>query len=98
MNFSELTIISRWSVLRTCGLSLVSSPLSRLVPVFPRYIVRKIDYQVVCVVELDDSIHDRPDRVKRDLKVNTALENAGIFILRSRSSDFLIDAIKSRFF
>ncbi|HGG6663541.1 TPA: DUF2726 domain-containing protein [Salmonella enterica subsp. diarizonae serovar 61:i:z] len=50
-------------------------------PVFPRYIVRKIDYQVVCVVELDDSIHDRPDRVKRDLKVNTALESAGIFIL-----------------
>lgn len=61
-------------------------------------IVKKVDYQVVCIVELDDSSHDRSDRVKRDLKVNAALESAGIFILRSRSPDFLIDAIKSRFF
>ncbi|HGB5417742.1 TPA: DUF2726 domain-containing protein [Salmonella enterica subsp. enterica serovar Muenchen] len=61
-------------------------------------IVRKIDFHVVCVVELDDSTHDRPDRIKRDLKVNAALESANIFILRSRSPDYLIKVIKSRFF
>lgn len=61
-------------------------------------IVRKIDFHVVCVIELDDSTHDKPDRIKRDLKVNAALESANIFILRSRSPDYLIDIIKSRFF
>lgn len=61
-------------------------------------IVRKLDFHVVCVIELDDSTHDRPDRIKRDLKVNAALESANIFILRSRSPDYLIDVIKSRFF
>lgn len=60
-------------------------------------IVRKNDFHVVCVVELDDSTHDRPDRVKRDLKVNAALESANIFILRSRSPDYLIGVIKSKF-
>ncbi|EEM6321211.1 DUF2726 domain-containing protein [Salmonella enterica] len=61
-------------------------------------IVRKSDYQVVCVVELDDSTHDRADRIKRDLKVNTALESADILILRSRSPDYLIEIIKSKFY
>lgn len=60
-------------------------------------IVRKSDFHVVCVVELDDSTHDRPDRVKRDLKVNAALESANVFILRSRSPDYLIEFIKSKF-
>ncbi|EHJ3658484.1 DUF2726 domain-containing protein [Salmonella enterica] len=61
-------------------------------------IVRKVDYKVVCVVEFDSSTHDWPDSVRRDLKLNTVLESADIFILQSRSPDFLIDAIKSRFF
>ncbi|EAA6843022.1 hypothetical protein DRX19_18670 [Salmonella enterica subsp. enterica] len=60
-------------------------------------IVRKSDYHVVCVIELDDSTHNRADRIKRDLKVNAALESADIFILRSRSPDYLIDVIKSNF-
>ncbi|EHJ0806462.1 DUF2726 domain-containing protein [Salmonella enterica] len=61
-------------------------------------IVRKSDYNVVCVVELDDSTHDRVDRVKRDLKVNAALESADILILRSRSPNYLIEVIKSKFY
>ncbi|HGG6664568.1 TPA: DUF2726 domain-containing protein, partial [Salmonella enterica subsp. diarizonae serovar 61:i:z] len=47
-------------------------------------IVRKVDYKVVCVVEFDSSTHDWPDSVRRDLKLNTVLESADIFILQSR--------------
>ncbi|HNX05201.1 MAG TPA: DUF2726 domain-containing protein [Opitutales bacterium] len=39
------------------------------------------DTRIIGVVELDDSSHDRPDRMARDIFVDSALKQAGIPIL-----------------
>ena len=38
--------------------------------------------KVVCVIELDDSSHQRPDRVKRDEFVNAVCSEVGLHLLR----------------
>lgn len=40
---------------------------------------------VIGVLELDDSTHDRPDRQQRDSFVRDALEGAGITMIQTRS-------------
>ena len=40
--------------------------------------------QVIGVLELDDSTHDRPDRQERDRFVRDALEGAGITLVQTR--------------
>ncbi|SFX78098.1 DUF2726 domain-containing protein [Ruminococcus sp. XPD3002] len=38
---------------------------------------------IVMLIELDDSTHDRPDRVERDDFVNAVLENTGYILIRT---------------
>ncbi|HEN3303474.1 TPA: DUF2726 domain-containing protein [Yersinia enterocolitica] len=40
------------------------------------------NYNVKCVIELDDKSHNRPDRVRRDNYFRMALQQAGIELLR----------------
>lgn len=40
------------------------------------------DFNVKCVIELDDKSHNQPDRVRRDKYFNLALKQAGIRLLR----------------
>lgn len=49
-------------------------------------IVSKNSISPLLVIELDDSSHQRPDRIKRDLFMDEALRAAGIPILRVKTS------------
>lgn len=40
------------------------------------------DFNVKCVIELDDKSHNRPDRIRRDKYFNLALKQAGVRLLR----------------
>ena len=42
------------------------------------------DATIAAAIELDDSSHDRPDRIVADIKKDKALESAGIKFLRYR--------------
>ncbi len=44
----------------------------------------KVNQKILLAIELDDSSHDRPDRVIRDTEVESMLEKAGIKLLRFR--------------
>ena len=46
------------------------------------FVICQKDSSVVAVIELDDSTHERPDRMIADAKKNRALEAAGIPIHR----------------
>lgn len=46
------------------------------------------------IIELDDSTHDRADRIERDIFVDAVLENAGYKILHTRNvNDYTIDEL-----
>lgn len=57
---------------------------------FARISQKHIDYvlvdpasgRIVCCIELDDPSHERPERVKRDIFVNSAFQEAGVPLLR----------------
>ncbi|WP_241575747.1 DUF2726 domain-containing protein [Rosenbergiella nectarea] len=40
------------------------------------------DFNVKCVIELDDKSHNRPDRIRRDKYFNLTLKQAGVRLLR----------------
>lgn len=45
-------------------------------------------------IELDDSTHNRPDRVERDQTVEDILREAGIPLLRVRKTDELVERLR----
>ncbi|EFF0514527.1 DUF2726 domain-containing protein [Escherichia marmotae] len=57
-------------------------------------IVDKSNFSIVCAIELDDSSHDLPDRIKRDNKINMIFKFTGIPLLRSRDSTELLNKIR----
>ena len=46
------------------------------------FVVCRKDFSVIAVVELDDSSHDKPDRVRADQKKDKTLMDAGVKIVR----------------
>ncbi|HFS2108341.1 TPA: DUF2726 domain-containing protein, partial [Escherichia coli] len=57
-------------------------------------IVSRIDFSIVCAIELDDSSHDLASRVKRDNKINLIFKFIGIPLFRSRSPLALLEMVK----
>jgi hypothetical protein len=56
----------------------------------------RISLEIICCVELDDSSHLRPDRVKRDKLLNRVMSEAGVVLLRvSTSSMYNKDRLQS---
>lgn len=49
------------------------------------------DTNIIVLIELDDSSHERPDRIERDDFVNAVLKNTGYTLLRTYGS---LDEIK----
>ena len=49
------------------------------------FVLSDRNMNVIGVLELDDSTHDRPDRQQRDSFVRDALEGAGITMIQTRS-------------
>ncbi|HPY86214.1 MAG: DUF2726 domain-containing protein [Ruminococcus sp.] len=50
---------------------------------------------IVMLIELDDSTHDRPDRVERDDFVNAVLENTGYILIRTYGETDVITELLS---
>ncbi|MBQ6212823.1 MAG: DUF2726 domain-containing protein [Ruminococcus sp.] len=50
---------------------------------------------IVMLIELDDSTHDRPDRVERDDFVNAVLENTGYILIRTNGETDVITELLS---
>lgn len=57
-------------------------------------IVDRTNFSIVCAIELDDYSHDRPDRIKRDNKINMIFKFTGIPLLRSRKSTELLNKVR----
>ncbi|ENA3728003.1 DUF2726 domain-containing protein, partial [Escherichia coli] len=57
-------------------------------------IVSRIDFSIVCAIELDDSSHDLASRVKRDNKINLIFKFIGIPLFRSRNPLALLEMVK----
>ena len=49
------------------------------------YVLIDEDFNVKCVIELDDNSHNRPDRIRRDNYFNLALNQAGIRLMRFKN-------------
>lgn len=49
------------------------------------FVVTDTKYRIVCIIELDDSSHDRQDRFERDVFVDTVLRGVGYQIIHTRS-------------
>lgn len=57
----------------------------------------KNSYAILCVIELDDASHQRPERRRRDQFVDTVMQAAGIPILHFPvRRNYQINAIKQR--
>lgn len=46
------------------------------------FLIVKKDFSIFAVIELDDSTHSRPDRIKADEKKNAVLSSVGLKIIR----------------
>ncbi len=57
-------------------------------------IVSRIDFSIVCAIELDDSSHDLTSRIKRDNKINLIFKFIGIPLFRSRNPLVLLEMVK----
>lgn len=54
------------------------------------------DFNVICVIELDDNSHNRADRIKRDNYFNLVFNQAGMRLLRFKNiKDINDDLLKS---
>ena len=49
-------------------------------------LVKATDYTPVCGIELDDSSHDRAERIERDILVNRVFAESGIPLLRIKAA------------
>lgn len=49
------------------------------------FVVTDTDYNVIAIIELDDTSHKRPDRIRRDLFVNEVLSGVGYKLIRTYS-------------
>lgn len=49
------------------------------------FVITDVRYNVVAIVELDDSSHDRPDRIERDRFVDEVLKGVGYNVIHTRS-------------
>ena len=49
------------------------------------YVLCDVSYRTICAIELDDTTHLKPDRIKRDVFVNSVFEEAGLPIIRVSS-------------
>lgn len=49
------------------------------------YVLIDENFNVKCVIELDDNSHNRPDRIRRDNYFNLALNQAGIPLMRFKN-------------
>ena len=45
-------------------------------------LIGKESYKVICVIELDDSTHSKPDRIERDVEIERMFKEAGIPLAR----------------
>ena len=62
------------------------------------YVICLKDFTVVCVIELDDSTHERKDRKKADTDKDTALTGAGYKIIRWQAKNLPdIETIRKTF-
>ena len=54
------------------------------------YILCDDDLNIIAAIELDDSSHQRPDRIERDIFLNKACRSAGLPLIRFRTNqDYL---------
>lgn len=44
--------------------------------------IGKESYKVICVIELDDSTHSKPDRIERDVEIERMFKEARIPLAR----------------
>lgn len=52
------------------------------------------DMKPLIAIELDDNTHDRPDRQKRDIFVNSIISNANMPLLRLKADEWNSEIIK----
>lgn len=45
-------------------------------------LIGKESYKVICVIELDDSTHSKPNRIERDVEIERMFKEAGIPLAR----------------
>lgn len=55
------------------------------------YVLCDANLRIVCAIELDDSTHDKPERIRRDRAVEHVLELANLPLIRIRSDEYMSD-------
>jgi hypothetical protein len=60
-------------------------------------IVRKSDYEIVLCIEYDDSTHEQPERIERDIKVEKIFREVGLILVRIKRDDKIsIDYLRGK--